>query len=126
MTSTTLSLYNLPGDIYDTIAVFLPNNADLYRFLTLSCHISVSPYVLRQRKWVQATLPVLARDGDLPGVQYLMQQEHLSLSLSPSLSLSLSLLERQRALNLAALNGHLAVVQYREVLILSRPLGAAY
>jgi hypothetical protein len=49
-----LSLYNLPGDIYDTIAAFLPKNKDLYRFLTLSRLISVSPYILQQRKWVLA------------------------------------------------------------------------
>ena len=101
--SDSLNLYNLPGDIYDTIAAFLPNNTDLYRFLTLSRLISVSPYILQQRKWLQATVSVLARDGDLPGVQYLMQEHHLPF---------LSLLEGQRAMNSAALNGHLAVVQY--------------
>ena len=94
-----LTLYNLPGDIYDAIAAFLPD-ADLFHFLTLSRHLSVAPHVLRHRqhkKWTRFYLWQLARDGDLHGVQYLHR---------------LGAPFNTEAMDHAACNGHLAVVEF--------------
>jgi len=75
-TETEITLYKLPGDIYDTIEHFMSNN-DLFRFLTLSRHISVSQYLLcrrQQKKWKEWKgfyLWELSSKGDLYGVKYL-------------------------------------------------------
>ena len=97
--SRSLSLYNLPGDIYDDIAAFLPDK-DLYRFLTLSPHITVSAYLLRARQrayWKKCGAEHLAEKGDLAGLQFLH---------------SIGAPFTTKAMNWAAHNGHLAVVQF--------------
>lgn len=94
-----LTLYKLPGDIYDAIAAFLPN-PDLFHFLVLSRHLSVAPYLLRRRqhqKWARFYLWQLARIGDLQGVQYLHR---------------LGVPFNTEAMDHAACNGHLAVVEF--------------
>jgi hypothetical protein len=66
-----LSLYNLPADIHDVISEFL-DDTSLFVLLMLSPrHITVSRYLLQQRKWRQKVIDHWARVGDLKGVQYL-------------------------------------------------------
>ena len=66
-----LSLYNLPVDIHDAMSEFLDNES-LFVLLTLSPRtISVSKYLLQQRKWRQKVIDHWAKVGDLKGVQYL-------------------------------------------------------
>ena len=100
--SHSLSLYNLPGDIYDDIAAFLPDK-DLYRFLTLSPHITVSAYLLRARQrvyWKKCGAEHLAEKGDLAGLQFLHNIGELLTDYSDD------------EMWIAAKNGHLAVVQF--------------
>ena len=70
MDTTTLSLYNLPGDIYDVISDFLDNES-LFVLLTLSRHITVAKYLLQRRKWRQKSIVHWVRAADLRAVQYL-------------------------------------------------------
>jgi hypothetical protein len=101
-TDTTLTLYNLPGDIYDHLSDFLDNKS-LFVFLTLSPRrISVSNYLLQQRKkWQQKHLWQWAGEGDLKGVQHLYR-----------LGRKYNDYELSLALSLASDTGHLAVVQF--------------
>ena len=108
-----LTLYTLPGDIYDAIAAFLPN-PDLFHFLVLSRHLSVAPHVLRRRqhqKWARFSLWQLARDGDLHGVQYLHR---------------LGTPFNTEAMDHAACKGHLAVVEFLHSVGVPRPWGAKW
>ena len=121
----TPTLYNLPGDIYDTIAAFLPN-PDLFHFLTLSPHISVSDYLLWHRKWEQVSLRQLAAEGDLKGVQYKLQQKKNTITTEEVMVFAayggqlavVQYLHRigapcaTQAMDFAAYNGHLVVMQY--------------
>jgi hypothetical protein len=121
----TPTLYNLPGDIYDTIAAFLPN-PDLFHFLTLSPHISVSDYLLWHRKWEQVSLQQLAAEGDLKGVQYKLQQKKNTITTEEVMVFAayggqlavVQYLHRigapcaTQAMDFAAYNGHLVVMQY--------------
>jgi hypothetical protein len=95
-----LSLYNLPGDIYDLMAAFL-DDPDLFRFLTLSRHIIISSYLLRDRRralWTKCDARHLAIKGDLAGLQYLHSLGSVAWT--------------TYAMDCAARNEHLAVVQY--------------
>ena len=58
-------------DIYDSISEFLDNQS-LFVLLVLSPrHITVSKYLLKQRKWSQQLIDHWAKVGDLRAVQYL-------------------------------------------------------
>ena len=96
-----LSLYNLPGDIYDLMAAFMAN-PDLFRFLTLSRHITISSYLLRDRQralWTKCGAKHLAIKGDLAGLQYLHSLGSVAWTTT-------------YAMDCAAENGHLAVVEF--------------
>jgi hypothetical protein len=95
-----LTLTDLPTDIHDTIAAFLPDK-DLIEFVCASRQIIVSPYLLRQRQrafWTKCGVETLAKKGDLAGLQYLH-------GLIGGYKMAV-------ATTLAAMYGHLAVVQY--------------
>lgn len=70
----TSSITELPADIFDHIAYFLPDG-DLGRFLQSSRRLTVSAHILQRRKkeasWRRRGLPSVACDGCLAGVQYL-------------------------------------------------------
>ena len=101
--SNALTLYNLPGDIYDHLSEFLDNKS-LFVLLMLSPrHITVSKYLLQQRKWRQKSMEHWAEVGDLKAVQYL----HRRFKCEP-----LYLETMRRALENAAENGHLEVVKF--------------
>ena len=69
--AAAISLYHLPVDIYDSISEFLDNQS-LFVLLTLSPrHITVSKYLLQQRKWREKVIDHWAKVGDLKAVQYL-------------------------------------------------------
>ena len=94
-----LTLTDLPSDIHDTIATFLPNK-DLIEFVCASRQIVVSAYLLRQRQrayWKECGVTKLAGKGDLAGLQYLH---------------GLGTPYTHYAMDWAAANGRLAVVQY--------------
>ena len=68
-----LTITDLPADIHDNIAAFLPDK-DLIDFVCASRHIGVSAYLLRQRQrafWKKSGVKHLAETGDLAGLQYL-------------------------------------------------------
>ena len=95
-----LTITDLPADIHDTIAAFLPNK-DLIEFVCASRHIVVSPYLLRQRQrafWKRSGVVRLARKGDLAGLQYLH-------GLGQGININC-------AMDCASRHGHLAVVQF--------------
>jgi hypothetical protein len=97
-----LTLYNLPGDIYDLLSDFLDNRS-LFVFLTLSPRrISVSKYLVQQRqqrRWRQEPMEHWAKKGDLKGVQYL----HHRLGRK---------CHDTTAMDGASFHGHLEVVQF--------------
>ena len=95
-----LTITDLPTDIHDTIAAFLPDK-DLIDFVCASRQIVVSPYLLRQRQrayWKKHTAIYLTIKGDLAGLQYLHGCGGLKMDLA--------------IMNVASCNGHLAVVQF--------------
>ena len=98
---TTLTLYNLPSDIYDILSEFLDDKS-LYVFLTLSPRtISVAKYLLQQRKWRQKPMEHWAEMGDLKAIKYLYsigdtKRRHISGS----------------AMYRASCHGHLPMVQF--------------
>jgi hypothetical protein len=121
-----LTLTDLPTDIHDTIAAFLPDK-DLIEFVCASRHIVVSAYLLRQRQrafWKRCGVETLAGKGDLAGLQYLhglgvpftysamgwaAQKGHLAVvQFLHSVGAPLT----DYAMDWAAANGHLAVVQF--------------
>jgi hypothetical protein len=100
-----LLLTELPGDIFDHIALFL-SDGDMGRFLQSSRRISLSPPLWQKRKeaeeakqawWKRIGLHELARVGSLPGVQYL---HRIGTVITP------------QAMYYAAADGHVAVVQF--------------
>jgi len=100
-----LCFYNLPGDIYDNIAAFL-GNPDLFIFLTLSRHITISSYLLRDRqraRWKKCSAKHLAIKGDLAGLQYLFLHRRIG---------GLGTTSTTKAMDFAAAYGHLAVVEF--------------
>ena len=126
-----LTITDLPCDIHDNIAAFLPDK-DLIQFVCASRHIAVSAYLLRQRQrayWKECGVKHLAETGDLAGLQYL---HGLGLCLgsgrdsddamyNAAVEGHLAVVEflhsigatcANRAMDWAAENGHLAVVQY--------------
>lgn len=95
---TSLTLYNLPGDIYDHLSDFLDDQS-LFVLLTLSPrHITVANYLLQQRKWRKNPMEHWAEVGDLKGLQFLHRQ--LKIKCKPN------------AMAKASRNGHLDVVKY--------------
>ena len=96
-----LTIKDLPSDIHDTIAFFLPDK-DLLHFLCASRLISVSAYLRRDRQrahWKKRGVAYLARKGDLAGLQYMH-------------SIGVAAQCTTYAMNWAAENGHLAVVEF--------------
>jgi hypothetical protein len=94
-----LSITDLPSDIHDTIAAFLPDK-DLIEFVCASRQIVVSAYLLHQRQrahWTKCGVETLAKKGDLAGLQYL-HGCGAPFAHSP--------------MDWAAANGHLAVVEF--------------
>jgi len=68
-----LTITDLPNDIHDNIALFLPDK-DLGRFVCASRRIVVSPYLRRERQrayWKSSPVKHLVAKGDLAGLQYL-------------------------------------------------------
>ena len=125
-----LSITDLPNDIHDAIATFLPDK-DLIEFVCASRHIIVSPYLLRQRQrahWKECGVLYLAGKGDLAGLQYLhglggvfdmtcntdvmdwaAQKGHLAVV---QFLHSVGTPYTTEAMDLAAMEGHLAVVEF--------------
>ena len=97
---------DLPTEIHDNIAFFLPDK-DLLQFVCASPrHIVVSAYLLRERQrayWKKSPVKHLAARGDLVGLQYLYDALG---------SGSGGKLNTTGAMYGAADEGHLAVVQY--------------
>ena len=95
-----LLITELPADIFDHIAHFLPDG-DLGRFLQSSRRLTVSPHILQQRKkeasWRRRGLLSVAGDGCLAGVQYLH---------------GLGAVITKEVMHCATGRGHLAVVQF--------------
>jgi hypothetical protein len=122
-----LTLTDLPCDIHDTIAAFLPDK-DLGRFVCASRQIVVSAYLLRQRQrayWKKCGVVKLAEKGDLAGLQYLhglgtpftynamdVAAEKGHLAVVQFLHGLGTLYTAAIAMDYAALSGHLAVVQF--------------
>jgi hypothetical protein len=66
-----LTLYNLPGDIYDTLSDFLDDKS-LFVLLTLSPRrITVAKHLLQHRKWRKQPMEHWAQVGNLKALQYL-------------------------------------------------------
>ena len=103
-----LTLTDLPTDIHDTIAFFLPDK-DLIEFVCASRDIVVSPYLLRQRQrafWKKCGVVILAKKGNLAGLQYLH---------------GLGAPFTHYAMDWAAANGRLAVVEFLQSIGASTP-----
>ena len=122
-----ITITDLPGDIYDHIAGFLPDK-DFVQFLCASRQITVSAYLRRDRQrahWKKCGAAYLAIKGNLQGLQYLHSVNVVvgtthAMVLAP-MNGHLAVVEflhsigapyTTHAMDLAAINGHLAVVEF--------------